>query len=600
MPQLAAFPVDQVALPSVLILRLRSHLSGAVSQTGPTPVVYDPAQASGTITLDSPQAVTANPLGVISTGLFDGQNTTPVMTLTSFSTASLDEAPLDPMIVIDTAGSASASWAGSVTDQSSAQTRAVNPVFPMGGAASVSSGSVPGGALGGGVVSGIPDLRHVQIESMLNGPQGSETFVIPINAGTQSLDLSLHGLPGEAPGDAPILDGMMLLNREGEPISQFAPTLGMQQTQPQMRSVSVSIESAAEGGNLVVQISVPSSISSEGTLSTSDSPLSFLLDIQRQDPGNAPAIGAGIYLAGGPISGAVRSGITALTTSTMSGQGSNSSSSTDPASNLGTESDANALPLVGDQGDDILADSESGEDLSGGFNVRVSSGPLASRSASPLGPALATILSDLAPPVDRHERALSQSIDESESGDESEAERLRLEYARIESDASSSETDVTNRSKAGETCVALAGLGAFPLKVTGLRGQGDREDLESLLAALPDSLSPEDPSEIIASEEFDESDISAWLASSGHTARADQVAPDYLTAACGLALGLGLTAGPLFPDILALITSGTSRWRTGGPLKSSSRKPASIPGPNRGMGNRPRGFLDARLLSEKS
>jgi hypothetical protein len=597
MPQLAAFPMNQVALPSVLILRLRSHLSGADSQTGPTPVVYEPAQASGTITIGAPQVVTANPFGVISTGSIDGQNTTPYMTLTSFSTATLDEAPQDPMIVIDTAGAASSSWAGSVADPSSAQTQPVNRVFPMSGAASVSSGSVPGGALGGGVVSGIPDTRHVEIESTLNGPLGSETFVIPIGEGTQSLDLSLHGLPGEAPGDAPILDGMMLINREGDPISQFGPMWGPQASPPQMRSVSVSFASAPEGGNLVVQISVPSNISSEGTLSTSDSPLSFLLDIQRQDTGNSPTLGAGFYLAG-PISGTVRSGITALTTSTMSTQGSNSSSSTDPTSNLGTESDANALPFVGDEGDVILADSESGEDFSGGFNVRVSSGPLASRSASPLGPALATILSDLAPPVDRHERALSQSIDESESGDESEPERLRLEYARIENGASSSETHVTNRSNPGETCVALTGLGAFPLKVTGLRGQGDREDLESLLAALPGSLSPEDPSEIIASEEFDESDISAWLASSGHTARADHVAPDYLTAACGLALGLGLTAGPLFPDILALITSGSSRWRPGGPLKSSSRKPASIPGPNRGMGNRPRGSLDARLRGE--
>ena len=84
-----------------------------------------------------------------------------------------------------------------------------------------------------------------------------------------------------------------------------------------------------------------------------------------------------------------------------------------------------------DQGESLPTDWESDEDLSGDFNVRVSSGPLASRSASPLGPALATMLTDQAPTVDRHERALSQSIEESESELESESRKRDLEYAEL-------------------------------------------------------------------------------------------------------------------------------------------------------------------------
>ena len=45
------------------------------------------------------------------------------------------------------------------------------------------------------------------------------------------------------------------------------------------------------------------------------------------------------------------------------------------------------------------------------FNVRVSTGPLASRTASPLGPTLASIDGEATEPVDRYERAMSQEIE---------------------------------------------------------------------------------------------------------------------------------------------------------------------------------------------
>jgi hypothetical protein len=36
--------------------------------------------------------------------------------------------------------------------------------------------------------------------------------------------------------------------------------------------------------------------------------------------------------------------------------------------------------------------------------------------------------------------------------------------------------------------------------------------------------------------------------------------PDYLTAACGLALGVGLTSGPLLPDLLQRTLAGRPSW----------------------------------------
>ena len=36
--------------------------------------------------------------------------------------------------------------------------------------------------------------------------------------------------------------------------------------------------------------------------------------------------------------------------------------------------------------------------------------------------------------------------------------------------------------------------------------------------------------------------------------------PDYIKAACGLALGLGLTSGPLFPDVITSLQGRLPRW----------------------------------------
>ena len=517
------------------------------------------------------------------------------MSLVGFSTAALEEEAVPPVIVFASPISGPSSWSGTLPASLTAEAGQAPSIFPIDGGGSVSSPGVAAGPVAVRVAPPVADARHVEIESTIDSVQGSVSIIeIPVDPATQSLGVSVRSMLADAQGPDPVLDGMMLVDHNGDPVAELGPFSGPQATPP-VRNVTVSLESAPAGGNLLVQISVPSSSSSAtGTLSPSGSPVPFMMDIQRQEIGSSLAVATGITLAG-PIPGLVRSGIGALTTNAIGRQAGISSPSTDSSTILAADVEANAPAIVVDQGEVIPPDSESVEDLGGSFNVRLNSGPLASRSASPLGPALATVLADPAPPVDRHERALSQSIDESESDEESQVKQRRLEYAQVEGAVSPPQTDSTSRTTAGDTRVALAGLGAFPLKVTDLGGQGDRADLESLLATLPGSLEPEDLSTIIAAQDHEEDDISALLASSDRSARADHVAPDYLTAACGLALGLGLTAGPLFPDILALISSGSSRWKRGVPPRATGRKPSSSPGPAGGMGNWLQSRLSTRL-----
>ena len=120
-----------------------------------------------------------------------------------------------------------------------------------------------------------------------------------------------------------------------------------------------------------------------------------------------------------------------------------------------------------------------------GFNVRVPTGPFASRSAGPLGPILATSEADLTPPVDRHERGLFQEIEGLNDDDAANVTERRSQLASVDAsavlghDQRSSEADPTEG-----PVVALTRGGGFPLKVTGL-ASGQRADLPALLASLP-------------------------------------------------------------------------------------------------------------------
>jgi hypothetical protein len=224
----------------------------------------------------------------------------------------------------------------------------------------------------------------------------------------------------------------------------------------------------------------------------------------------------------------------------------------------------------------ISSDDASSE----GFNVRVATGPLASRSAGALGPALATVLFDHAPQVDRHERALFGAI--GELGSEMIDGIVASQF-----DLAEGERFTTGEGQPGEggrplgSVVAVSGLGAFPLEVTAMRTGSREANLEALLAIVPgvlacsglpdqpgvDRLLP--PGNVVAS------------ATMPPPASARRLAPDALTVACGLALGLGLSTGPLFPDFLSYMQ--TRRVRRGAPRSQGTASARPTPSPRRAL-----------------
>ena len=188
-----------------------------------------------------------------------------------------------------------------------------------------------------------------------------------------------------------------------------------------------------------------------------------------------------------------------------------------------------------------------------GFNLRVLTGPLASRTAGPLGPTLASIDAEATQQVDRHERAPSQLIEGLEplGGEPTVAWRSR------EPDEGSSGVQANQPGSFGAadgSVVDAPGNGGFPMKVTAL-GRGERAELAALWATLP---SFPDAGESFAS--FEQAEIAmlerAAIDRSSETAEA----PNYVKAACGLAFGLMMTSGPLFPDLIARLPRRIPKW----------------------------------------
>jgi hypothetical protein len=197
------------------------------------------------------------------------------------------------------------------------------------------------------------------------------------------------------------------------------------------------------------------------------------------------------------------------------------------------------------------------------FNVRLPTGPFASRTSGPVGPIAARPESDLAPAVDRHERGLLQEVDGLNEVDAPEVAGRRSQLAHLDRAIGSTEAELSTDAGALDgAVVSIWRRGGFPFKVTG-SPTGQRADLLALLASLPAVRDSERPT--VGLTDTDHSIATTRLAL-GPVARAPgdhSEPPDYVTAAWGLALGVGLSTGPLFADLLSVVQGRLPRWLLG-------------------------------------
>ena len=199
------------------------------------------------------------------------------------------------------------------------------------------------------------------------------------------------------------------------------------------------------------------------------------------------------------------------------------------------------------------------------FSARLATGPLAARAAAPIGPNLLTVMLDPVPAIDRHERALSQEIADNDADDGPESREPSIVPGDQDSDPERPGSGIgpEDDDPPGANVVSIAGLGPLRGKVSRLGGGRRRGDLAALHAALSQAMGQDEQlAGVVADEEAGDALLVA-LAPPAAVDAARRPAPDYLTSACILAIGMGLVTGPLIPDLLRLLPSRSSRWRGG-------------------------------------
>ena len=162
-------------------------------------------------------------------------------------------------------------------------------------------------------------------------------------------------------------------------------------------------------------------------------------------------------------------------------------------------------------------------------------------------------------PVDRLERALSQEIAGLGAGDDVQS----AARGNGTIDTEMSEDPGTWPGSIGTTgtggpVVSIPGRGGFPHKVTspGATSASNSRRSGQRCRAAPSRYAVAGK----ALGAFARSELPVAQAVAYSSVPESPDFPDYVKAACGLALGLGLTTGPLFPDLIASLPGRLPKW----------------------------------------
>ena len=250
---------------------------------------------------------------------------------------------------------------------------------------------------------------------------------VPVESPYDSFLFTVHGTDESAP--SPGFGSVAVFDSAGNPLFQ-GDLLGPGAGAGPLQSFNLSLRGGPAGGHLVVSVSMlgNSTTTESGTTGVSapstNSGLSvpFVVTVQRldvQDPASA---------ATGPAQGPLAVGTVALAASSVPGV----PAGADSPGQQSTVTTGDSSQSSSDEPAPVLtADGEPTSESADGFNLRLPTGPFASRNAGPLGPILASVGGDPTPEVDRLERALYQEIErrDAETGIDQDEARYALTHA---------------------------------------------------------------------------------------------------------------------------------------------------------------------------
>jgi hypothetical protein len=407
------------------------------------------------------------------------------------------------------------------------------------------------------------DVKRVEVTGTLSPDQTTMTFDVPVDAQTESVGVNVQAMGGGS-NAIPVIGLMALVNPAGTTMAQIGPPSGPGASV--FQGMTVQLRNAANGSHVLIQITTAEPLSgsavssSSGTESgntaapspASNDDVSFVLDVQQQDAPTA------VQVSGPLVQAPVLVGTLVVAPTPQGGSSVSSSTSTASAEEDGESAPAaqSAVMTVASTTTALSAAPEPPSGSLDSFNVRVSTGPFASRSASPLGPSLASIDAEATQQVDRHERAMSQEIEGLEPVDGEQSTVWRSEDT---DDESSSQPGSSGFAGMARSVVDVLGSGGFPMMVTS-PGRGQQAQVSDLWATLPSFADSESSASSSAQAAISLGEGPKTSAAASRSSSDSAKSPDYVKAACGLAFGLLMTSGPLFPDLIARLSRRSPKW----------------------------------------
>jgi hypothetical protein len=175
---------------------------------------------------------------------------------------------------------------------------------------------------------------------------------------------------------------------------------------------------------------------------------------------------------------------------------------------------------------------------------------MVSLGSAPVGPILGTLKGDATLAIDRNERAFDLSPDGSGAGIDPQLLPIIMAGSQGEVVRTIPGALAAGIQDQSTILVALRGPGGYPVLGSAPTQSRGLVDPSAVLA----TLSPEDAVETPLRGMADLPPLPSLESRGRSGPESEELAcPDFLTAACGLVLGVGLTTGPLYPDLVAMI-----------------------------------------------
>ena len=419
----------------------------------------------------------------------------------------------------------------------------------------------------------LPRTDEVEVTGTLQPAQTSITYKIPVGSTTEFLKVTISQLGLQEGPAIPALDQLYLVGPSGVILTMLKGASAYARGPRQEMMILLSaVPDNSELLLRIVETPAPSVAAGPSQASPASLNIPFTMDIQRTDLATSalplyavfPTV-ASVGLAGFFL---IAYGNVAVPVSPPSLGSSGDAPDTEAASSESTGMEPPAVAIA-----------PAGARLTTQVEVAapgVSVGPLATRGSAPLRPLLGTTPGDPTPSIDRNERAFDLAALGSGAGVDAE---LLLGLTTNRSDGNGEDTPVNQAARTTEPLIALRGPGGLPVMVSSVRVGQSLIDAAAVLATLTAPENLPDPAQQLA-----RLPALPLLEVSGALRRGDEVAcTDFLKAACGLMLGIGLTTGPLYPDLMALFRNflprrtplANSPWRSGarrkGPFRSFRR-----------------------------